>query len=202
MFKQINSTTINLIPKSAHAPTVQEYISISCCNILYKIISKVVSARLKPVLSGIISKAWAAFVEGRCIGDNIMMCQELLYGYERKGFSPRCSIKVDLHKACDSVHWRAIEEIMLALDFDDRFVCWVMLCASSTFFSYVVNGCLECFFDGKRGLGQGDPLSPYILLLWRIWLARGLNKICKDPNFSFHPRCRGLSWCICVLQMI
>nr|GLL41908.1 uncharacterized protein LOC105173793 [Ipomoea trifida] len=62
---------------------VQEFFvsgPISCCNMLYKVISKVLAGRLSSVLPSIIDHAQAAFVEGRSMSDNIFLAQELIRG--------------------------------------------------------------------------------------------------------------------------
>ncbi|XP_021718862.1 uncharacterized protein LOC110686554 [Chenopodium quinoa] len=74
LLKQINSTTLTLIPKVTNATQVTQFRPIACCNILYKVISKLVAARMKEVLPGIISVNQSAFISGRSIIDNIMLC--------------------------------------------------------------------------------------------------------------------------------
>ncbi|MGC8050215.1 reverse transcriptase domain-containing protein, partial [Salmonella enterica] len=67
--------------------------------------SKVLANRLQLVLPSIISNNQAAYIKGRSISDNILLTQELLYGYERKNISPRCMLKLDIKKAFDSIAW-------------------------------------------------------------------------------------------------
>ncbi|XP_059278022.1 uncharacterized protein LOC132032416 [Lycium ferocissimum] len=74
----MNNTVITLIPKSNHATKVEEYRPIFCCNIVYKVISKVMCTRLKPVLPTVISNNQSAFVLGRSIVQNILICQDLV----------------------------------------------------------------------------------------------------------------------------
>lgn len=56
ILKSLNSMFITLIPKEEEANTPSKFRPIALCNVLYKIISKVISNRLKPILLGIISE--------------------------------------------------------------------------------------------------------------------------------------------------
>lgn len=62
---------------------------ISCCNVIYKCVTKIIANRLKKVLPSLISTNQSAFVEGRKIVDNILLAQELVRNYHRRGLSPR-----------------------------------------------------------------------------------------------------------------
>ena len=77
--RQINNTVVRLIPKTATAKIVEDYRPIALCNVYYKIISKLLSLRLKPVLAGIISENQSAFIPGRAIADNVLITHEVLH---------------------------------------------------------------------------------------------------------------------------
>ncbi|KAL0404396.1 UNVERIFIED_CONTAM: hypothetical protein Sradi_2080400 [Sesamum radiatum] len=85
LLKQVNSTLISLISKVANPTSVTEFRPISCCNILYKIITKVIIQRMRTVLDLLISPSQNAFVPGWSIGDNIVLAQELFHGGLRQG---------------------------------------------------------------------------------------------------------------------
>ncbi|GJY65266.1 sodium/hydrogen exchanger 6 [Tanacetum coccineum] len=62
---------------------------ISCCNVLYKCISKIIANRVKEGLGDIVSINQSAFVPGRRIFDNILLTQELMRNYHRRRGPPR-----------------------------------------------------------------------------------------------------------------
>lgn len=82
--QEINKALIVLLPKYENVSCIREYRPIACYTVLYKVISKVLSNRMKIVLNSIISDNQSAFVKGRLIFDNIILNHELIIGYQRK----------------------------------------------------------------------------------------------------------------------
>lgn len=105
LLKHINTTIFTLIPKCEQPEKVSQFRHIACCNVLYKIISKMLCNRLKKVLPDLVSEVQGAFFSGRFIMQNILVCQYILKQYRCKNKPPRCTIKVHLRKAYDSVSW-------------------------------------------------------------------------------------------------
>ncbi|KAL0444330.1 UNVERIFIED_CONTAM: hypothetical protein Slati_2155700 [Sesamum latifolium] len=73
LIRQLNHSIIALVPKSEHSPTVADYRPISCCNVIYKAITKIISDRLAHTLEQLIDRSQAAFVGGWSITDNIFL---------------------------------------------------------------------------------------------------------------------------------
>ena len=78
MLREINCTIIALVPKVPNPSSMHDYRPISCCNTIYKRISKIIGARIKRCIPDIICPAQIAFVKGRSIADNILLTQELV----------------------------------------------------------------------------------------------------------------------------
>lgn len=82
--KGVNNTQIILIPKNPKPESLGDLRPISLCNVVYKIASKFLANRLKPLLNNLISEAQSAFVPGRLITDNIMVVYETQHYLNRK----------------------------------------------------------------------------------------------------------------------
>ncbi|XP_074282988.1 uncharacterized protein LOC141607529 [Silene latifolia] len=121
-----------------------------------------------------------------------MLSQALVKGYSRKNISPRCLIKVDIRKAFDSLQWSFLSNTLLLLGFPPKFRGWIMSCISSPWFSLKINGELTGFFQGRSGIRQGDPLSPYLFVLGMGILSRYLRRICDQTQVSYHPKCSNI----------
>ncbi|GLT27312.1 hypothetical protein SLA2020_023190 [Shorea laevis] len=187
---QINATNITLVPKTNCPTSVGDYRPISCCNVIYKVISKLLTQRLNEVLDKLVSHNQAAFVSGRSIVSNLLISQDLVRNYHKKGGTPRCLMKIDLSKAYDSVDWGFLEDLLYGLNFHPRFVHWILVCLSTARFSIIINGQPKGYFVGKRGLRQGDPISPYLFVLAMEYLTRKLQELEIDAHFGFHAKCK------------
>ncbi|GJU87422.1 RNA-directed DNA polymerase, eukaryota, reverse transcriptase zinc-binding domain protein [Tanacetum coccineum] len=101
---EINATLISLVPKSLTPQKVSDFRPIACCNVVYKCISKILTNRIKSALNQIMDENQSAFVPGIAITDNILLTQELLKGYNFINGPKRCSFKIDIQKAYDTVN--------------------------------------------------------------------------------------------------
>ncbi|XP_074298718.1 uncharacterized protein LOC141629644 [Silene latifolia] len=84
---------------------------------------------------------------------------------------------------------KVIQYVKELYGFPPRFTKWVLACVTSSHFSLNINGSVEGFFPGQRGLRQGDPLSPYLFVLCMEVLSRLLRTLPTHPGFSYHPKC-------------
>jgi len=187
MYPGLNATFIALIPKAEESNTPDKYRPIALCNIIYKIISKVIATRLKPLLPLIISSEQSGYVEGRQITDGIILTHEIIHSLKQSK-KPGMMLKIDLSKAFDSLSWVYIQKILTAFGFAPSWVRWVVNILSSLFFSMLINGIPSPTFRPSRGIRQGDPLSPFLFVI----MAEGLGRSIKYALYS--RRLKGLSF--------
>ena len=165
MLREINCTNIALVPKVPNPGSMHDYRPISCCNTIYKCISKIIAARIKQCIPDIISPSQSAFVQGRSIADNVLIIQDLMLNYHRDMGPPRCALKVDIMKAYDTVSWGCIMNILSCMGTPTHLLRCIKACITTPSFSISINGELAGFFASKRGLRQGDPLSSFLFIL-------------------------------------
>jgi len=187
----LNSTFLALIPKLDKPKSFNDYRPISLCNCIYKIIAKIISKRIKRILSKSVSAEQFGFLEGRQIHEAIGVAQEGIHSMKTLKLEG-VVVKIDLSKAYDRVNWLYIRMLMTHLGFGLDFIRWVLSCLTSVSFSILINGAATKFFHAQRGLRQGCPLSPLLFLL----VAEGLSRYIKDAvvkgNFGGIQIARGM----------
>ena len=135
----LNHTFLTLIPKVKYVEKVSEFRPIALCNILYKLISKVLANRLKHILPLIISESRSVFQSDKAfsffsfsfffdreidkaISDNILVSFETLHHMKTKksGKTSFLTMKLDMSKAYDKVEWNFLLKIMEQMGFHSR----------------------------------------------------------------------------------
>ena len=145
--KGVNSTILALIPKKLDSLEMKDNRPIACCNVLYKVVSKILVNRLKQLLPRIIAENQSAFFQGRLLMDNVLLASELVKDYHKDGITPRCVMKINISKAFDSVQWDFVLKCLGEVGFPERFMHWIKLCITTPSFSVQVNGDLAGYFS-------------------------------------------------------
>ncbi|KAL0429893.1 UNVERIFIED_CONTAM: putative mitochondrial protein [Sesamum radiatum] len=174
----LNFTHIVLIPKCNKPDTISQFRPISLCNVVMKIATKCIANRLKPLLDRIIAPTQSAFIPGRLISDNILIAFEINHFLKNKtwGNTGHMAIKLDISKAYDKVEWSFLRQVLLKLGFHSLFVDLVLLCVSFVSYSIILGGRQFGNITPRRGLRQGDLLSPYLFLLCTDALTSLISK--------------------------
>ena len=118
ILKAFNATFLALIPKENGTEDPGKFRPIALCNVIYKIITKVIANRLKPILPLLISPEQAGFVEGRQILDGIILVHETIHSLKQSK-TPGMLLKLDLSKAYDKLNWNFLEGILRSFGFEE-----------------------------------------------------------------------------------
>ncbi|KAL8148945.1 hypothetical protein AgCh_006084 [Apium graveolens] len=191
---ELNFKNVVLILKKDNASCLKDLRPIALCNVLYKILAKVLSNRMKEVFPFIISENQSAFVKNRGITDNVLVVFQILHhmSCKKRGEEGEVALKLDIIKAYDRVSWSFLKQRMRIMGFCEIWIDWMMLCVKTVTYNFCFNDSIIGPIIPKKGLRQGDPLSPYLFLLCVEGLSNALDvasdareiKGCKSVNFQ------------------
>ncbi|KAH1129370.1 hypothetical protein J1N35_000748 [Gossypium stocksii] len=178
--EKINKTHIVLIPKVDKPRNITQFGPISLCNMIYKIITKVLVERMSAILGECINETQGAFIPGRHISDNVLIAYKVLYSLKikKRGRKRNFALKLDMSKAYDRVEWDFLAGMMSRLGFHTDWIILIMHCVCSVSYTVGLNGERSDWFSPSRGLRQGDPLSPYLFLL----CVEGFSTLLHEAN--------------------
>lgn len=163
---ELNQTLLVLIPTVKNPVKIKQFCLISLCNVVYKTITKAIINKLKPYLPQEVSPNQSSFIPGCNITDNVIIYQEVLHSFRtNRGTRKSMMVKIDLEKAYDRLEWYFIETTLQGLGLFENLIKVIMLCISSVTFRVLWNRNYTEEFVPTRGIGQGDPLSPYLFVL-------------------------------------
>jgi hypothetical protein len=140
----LNSTFLALIPKKQDHASFEDFRPIACCNLIYKLVAKIIANHLKPIFSD--QKT-----------NSVSLTQEALHFIKLKNI-PSIVMKLDLSKAYDKVSWTFVRLPLIQMAMDLKMVNWIMGCIESSSFAVLINGTPSQFFQASRELSPG--MSP------------------------------------------
>ena len=172
---------ISLLPKSGKDTSFfQNWLPISLLNVGYKIVTKVIANRIKPLLPSMINQSQTGFMKGRYIGENIRLICEILETTEAQNL-PELVLFSDFEKAFDSANHKYMYKCFDHFNFGDGLINLVKLFYNDAQSCVSNNGHLSDFFKIRRGVRQGCPLSSYLFIICIELLSNAVRKN-KDIN--------------------
>jgi hypothetical protein len=129
-------------------------------------ICKTLTSRLQLQIGGLVDVDQTGFLAGRSISENFVYATELVQTCFRRK-APCLVLKLDFAKAFDSVEWASLRRILLARGFPSVWCDWMDQILTTSRSAILLNGVPGRWIDLRRGLRQGDSLSPTSSSSWR-----------------------------------
>jgi hypothetical protein len=171
----VNEANVVLLPKKEVSDSIEKFRPISLINSFMKIVTIILANRLAPCMNEIVSVAQNAFIQKRSIHDNFLYVQRVIMKMHKRG-QPALFIKLDISRAFDSINWAYLLDVLRALGFSQRWCDWIALILGSSSSKIIMNGEQTNRINHKRGVRQGDPLSPFLFILAMDPLQRMIDK--------------------------
>lgn len=181
----LNETLISLIPKCQGPDHMSKFRPIGLCNVIYKLVTKLMVLRLKPIMEKVVSPFQSSFIPGRLIEDNVVLVQEMVHSFARKRGGRRwMAFKIDLEKAYDRLKWDFIDDSCSLLGLPSSWCSWIKNCIRSPTMRVVWDGEMSDSFVPSRGIRQGDPISPYLFVLCLERLGHSIQALVDNGEWK------------------
>lgn len=156
---EVNITYLTLVSKKMNPQPSADFRPLFIYKVLYQFISRLYWIGL---LRCFITLS-IHFLERSVYSWKYNFVSRNVHNYHLNKGPPRIGLKIDLHKAYESVRWNFLLHLLELHEFPTQFINWVWACIINTTFTINLNGANVSFFKGTRGLRQGSPISMWLL---------------------------------------
>jgi len=157
----LNFGVISLLPKTREANKIQQYRPICLLNVSFKIFTKVATGRINLVADHLISPTQTTFMRGQNILEGVVVLHETIHELHRKNLSG-VIFKIDFEKTYDKVKWNFLLQTLRLRGFSPKWIEWIKSFISGGSVAINANEEIGPYFQTKKGLRQGDLLSPIL----------------------------------------
>jgi len=141
------------------------------------------NVRFNSVADHITSHTQTTFMQGRNILEGVVILHETVHELHRKKQSG-VILKIDFEKAYDKVRWDFLRQTLQMKGFSPKWIEWVRSFISGGSVAMNVNDEVGPFFQKKKGLRQGDPLSPILFNVVTDMLAIIIKRAKADDQIG------------------
>jgi Reverse transcriptase (RNA-dependent DNA polymerase) len=129
-------------------------------------------------------------MKNRHINEGFLYAQELLTTVTRQN-TQIALFKADIHKAFDTLSWQFLRYVLEAKGFNLEWIRWIMKAVLPEKSQVLLNLVAGKVIELRRGVRQGDPLSPYLFILAAdflpVWIDALIQQGLIEKPF---PQCR------------
>jgi exonuclease III len=160
--QSFRTAKVRLIPKKGDPKKIGNWRPISLLNCFYKLISRVLTNRIRIVSDKVTSvgqKGYSTVKNGQEVLLSLFDASFKLKKMRKTG----CVVSLDIKKAFDSLSHDFVKRALKFFNFGDRIISWILTISTNRTASIILNnGNLGTPFNLERGNAQGDVISPFL----------------------------------------
>ena len=162
---------------------MQQYRPICLLNVSFKIFTKVPTNRLSVVAQKIIRPSQTASIPGRHILEGVVILHETIHEMHKKKKNG-VILKLDFEKAYDKVKWPFLQQVLRMKGFSTTWCAWINQVITKGSVAIKVNDDVVHYFQTRKGVRQGDPLSPILFNIVVDMLAILIERAKENQQFK------------------